>query len=127
MWTMCDFFLHTKPGSANDSESKIVTLLCFGAPDAIYNRFASIHNQTAWKDVLAEPYLIFEVLFDELHGVFDNAVWELSKAVNPEEKMALERAGANGDGKHESGLSFQNLHNIQKYSIHHGVLSDVLR
>ena len=117
MWTMCDFFLHTKPGSANNSESKIVTLLCFGAPDAIFNRFASIHNHTAWKDVLAQPYLMFDVLFDELHGVFDNAVWELSKAVNPEEKMALERAGSNGDGKHESGLSFQNLHNIQKYCI----------
>jgi hypothetical protein len=55
MWTMCDFFLHIKPSSANDSESKIVTLLCFGAPDAIFNRFASIHHQTAWKDVLAQP------------------------------------------------------------------------
>lgn len=126
MWTMCDFFLHTKPGPANDSESRIVTLLCFGAPDAISNRFASICDQTAWKDVLAQPYLIFDVLFDELHGVFDNAVWELSKAVNPEEKMALERAGANGDGKHESGLSFQNLHNIQKYCIYCGASSNAL-
>jgi hypothetical protein len=47
--------------------------------------------------------------------------------VNPEEKMALERAGANGDGKHESGLSFQNLHNIQKYCIRRGVAPDALR
>lgn len=113
MWTMCDFILHVKPGSANNSERKIVTLLCFGAPEDIPNRFATIRDQAAWKDVLAEPYLLFDIIFDELHGVFDNAVWELSKAVNPEEKMALERA--DGDGKHESSLSFQNLHNIQKY------------
>ena len=126
MWTMCDFFLHTKPDSANNSESKIVTLLCFGAPEALYNRFASICDPTAWKDVLDQPYLIFDVLFDELHGVFDKAVWELSKAVNPEEKMALERAGANGDGKHESGLSFQNLHNIQKYCTYHVMSSGLL-
>jgi hypothetical protein len=66
----------------------------------------------------------FDVLFDELHGVFDNAVWKLSKAMNPEEKMALERAGR--DGKHESNLSFQNLHNIQKYFIHYDMSSDLL-
>lgn len=124
MWTMCDFFLHTKPGSTNDSESKIVTLLCFGAPDAIFNRLTLIRDQTAWNDVVAQPYLIFDVLFDELHSIFDEAVWELSKAVNPEEKMALERAGR--DGKHESSLSFQNLHNIQKLCIHYDMSSDPL-
>jgi hypothetical protein len=123
-WTTCDFFLHTEPGSANDSKSKIVTLLCFGAPDAIFNWLASIRDHTAWKDVLAQPYLIFDVLFDELHGVFDNAVWELSKAVNSQEKMALERAGR--DGKHKSNLSFQNLHNIQKYCIHYDMSSGLL-
>jgi hypothetical protein len=74
--------------------------------------------------VLAQPYLIFDVIFNELHGVFDNAVWELSKAVNPVEKMALEGAGR--DGKHESDLSFQNLNNIQKYCIHYDMSSDPL-
>jgi len=115
MWTMCDFFLHVKPGAATNSEWKTVTLLCFGAPNTILDRFASIGDQTAWKDVLDQPYLLFDILFDELHDVFDKAVWELSKAVNPEEKMALERA--DGDGKHQSSVSFQNLHNIQKYAI----------
>jgi hypothetical protein len=47
MWTMCGFFLHTEPGSASDSKSKIATLLCFSAPDAIFNRLASIRDQTA--------------------------------------------------------------------------------
>lgn len=113
MWTMCDFFLHVKPAVPNDGERKIVTLLCFGAPEEIQNRFASLlEDKLAWTDTIAEPYLLFDVLFDELHGVFDNAVWELSKAVNPEEKMALERADS--DAKHESSWSFLNLHNIQK-------------
>jgi hypothetical protein len=113
MWTMCDFFLHIKPAVAGNSERKIVTLLCFGAPDEILQRFVSLQVKTSWKDALVEPYLLFDVLFDELHGVLDKAVWELSKAVNPEEKLALERA--DGDGKHESSASFLNLHNIQKY------------
>jgi hypothetical protein len=45
-------------------------------------------------------------------------VWELSKAVNPEEKQALKRAElkpADDLSKHESSASFLNLHNIQKY------------
>jgi hypothetical protein len=113
MWTMCDFFLHVKPAVAGNSEPKTVTLLCFGAPDEVVQRFISLQDKASWKETLAEPYLLFDVLFDELHGVFDKAVWELGKAVNPEEKLALERA--DGDGKHKSSASFLNLHNIQKY------------
>jgi hypothetical protein len=112
LWTMCDFFLHSSPASNESCDSRIVTLLCFGAPDEVLRRFVHLLGQTSWKDVISEPYLLFDILFDELHGVFDDAVWELSKAVNPEEKMALERAG--GDARQECNLNFQNLHNIQK-------------
>lgn len=115
MWTMCDFYLHTKPGVADSSDQRTVTLLCFGAPNEIFERFNTLLGLEEWRDVLNEPYLLFDILFDELHSVFDTIVWELSKAVNPEEKMALERAG--GFAKLESELSFQNLHNIQKYDI----------
>jgi hypothetical protein len=109
---MYDFFFHVSPASTESCDSRIVTLLCFGAPNEVHRRFVHLLGQMSWKDVISEPYLLFDVLFDELYGVFDDAVWELSKAVNPEEKMALERAG--GDEKLECSLNFQNLYNIQK-------------
>ena len=93
-----------------------MTLLYFGAPQHIFDRFAMMSCHTAWKDILTEPYLLFDVLFDELHGIFDTAVWEMSRAVNPEEKMALERANAIAKpGNTLSSQRIQNLHNIQKY------------
>lgn len=117
MWAMADFYLHVSPAMTENCDKRTVTLLCFGAPDEVPKRFKNLldQDQEAWRDVLSEPYLIFDILFDELHGVFDNAVWELSKAVNPEEKKALERADlADAQG---TTVSFQNLHNIQKYFI----------
>jgi hypothetical protein len=119
MWTMCDFYLHVGPATNEKRSQRTVTLLCFGAPDEVRKRFDSLLDQASWKDVLSEPYLLFDILFDELHGVFDDAVWELSKAVNPEEKSALKRA--NEISKHESA-SFLNLHNIQKYIVYSGAL-----
>jgi hypothetical protein len=119
MWTMCDFYLHVGPATNENRSQRTVTLLCFGAPDEVHKRFDSLLDQASWKDVLSEPYLLFDILFDELHDVFDDAVWELSKAVNPEEKSALKRA--NEISKHESA-SFLNLHNIQKYIVYSGAL-----
>jgi hypothetical protein len=113
MWTMCDFYLHVKHGLETNGEREIVTLLCFGAPGTIMERFNYLHHQTAWRDVLTEPYILFDILFDELHGMSDNIAWELSKAVNPEEKLTLARGAENG--KHWSDFNYQNMHNIQKY------------
>jgi hypothetical protein len=115
MWIMCDFYLHVRPSSVGNSDRKTVTLLCFGAPNEILDRFENLRDLDEWQDILSEPYLLFDIVFDELHDVFDKIVWELSKAVNPEERMALERAGRSA--KQESNLSFQNLHNIQKYGL----------
>jgi hypothetical protein len=113
MWTMCDFYLHVQPESETNGKQKIVTLLCFGAPGEIIDRFDCLLYQTAWRDVLVEPFFLFGILFDELHGISDTIAWELSKAANPEEKMALTRAEENG--KRRSNFNYQNMHNIQKY------------
>lgn len=115
MWYMADFYLHISPDSEEDCDNRTLTLLNFGAPIELSERFNSLLNQdqNAWKDVLGEPYLLFDILFDELHGVFDRAVWELSKVVQPEEKKALQRADLAGERR----LDFQNLHDAQTYHI----------
>lgn len=114
LWSMCDFYLHVRPESTEGSEyGKAVTLLCFGAPKEVIQRFQRLLcKRDAWGEVLLEPYLLFDVLFDQLHDFFDNKAWHISEAVRPEERAALRRAGTLGsDG---DKINFKYLHNIQK-------------
>lgn len=114
MWTMCDFFIHVKPETPQSE--KAVTLLCFGAPEQVVDRFERLLDEDAWANVMDEPHLLFDILFDEIHSMFDKAVSLLRSAVNPEEKAALDRAGRHGRfGTPGDTVNFQNLHNIQKY------------
>jgi hypothetical protein len=110
----CHFYLHVRHESTEGSGyEKAVTLLCFDAPREVVHRFQRLlHNRDAWCEILLEPYLLFDVLFDELHDFFDKKVWNLSAAVSPEEKSALMRADTLGSvgGK----IDFQSLHNTQK-------------
>lgn len=116
LWIMCDFFMHVTPPSTNSAAQSTVTLLCFGPPDNIYNRFEGLLGRDSWKDIPQEPYLLLDLLFNDLHESYDEAVWKLSRAVNPAEKEALERAGELGNhGRDFSSFSFRPLHNIQKY------------
>jgi hypothetical protein len=128
LWTMCDFFLHVRPkASEPDGAKKAVTLLCFGAPEAVFERFRRLpRKENVWTKAIEEPYLLFDILFDQLHEVFDDKVWHLSEAIRPEEKTALQRAArfASDDSKDKQQpkdqsrleeTDFQNLHNIQKY------------
>jgi hypothetical protein len=40
LWSMCDFYLHVRHESTKGSEhGKAVTLLCFGAPKEVTDRF----------------------------------------------------------------------------------------
>ena len=114
LWSMCDFYLHVRPGSIEESgDEKAVTLLCFGAPKEVSVRFNRLlQKRDAWREILLEPYLLFDTLFDQLHEFFDNKAWRISEAVRPEERAALKRAGTLGsDG---DKINFKYLHNIQK-------------
>lgn len=112
LWLMCDFYLDVKPAVSGNCGQEVVTLLCFGAPDTVYCRFEKLLDRPAWSDVLSEPYLLFDILFDELLGGIDQTSWRLWRVANPEEIMALNRADV--IGKHGSSTNYQNLHNIQK-------------
>ncbi|KAL1588768.1 hypothetical protein WHR41_02574 [Cladosporium halotolerans] len=115
LWIMCDFFLHVEPAGWGLDGEKVVTLLCFGAPSEVVEHFQRLLGNRAWSDITEEPYLLFEVLFNDLHEVYDQAVWKLSRAVNPAEREAVQRAGDLGKyGRDFSDFSFRHLNNIQK-------------
>lgn len=101
LWIMCDFFLHV-------AEDKTVTLLCFGTPEPIVQRFEELLDKDSWRDILEEPYLLFAIIFDELHNIFDELSKDLGLALRKVEQAALNQAGA-------PQLSFRDLHEVQKY------------
>lgn len=100
LWIMADFFLHI----AND---EVVTLLCFGATDEIVRRFEELLDKSSWNDILEEPYLLWAIVFDELHEFFDDLSKKLGFALRRVEEAAINQAGA-------PQLSFKDLHEVQK-------------
>jgi len=101
LWIMCDFFLHV-------SKDKRVTLLCFGVPDLVVHRFERLLTKTSWGDVLQEPYLLYAIVFDELHEIFDSLSKVLTTAFKKVEGAVIGQASA-------PPLNFRQLHEIQKY------------
>lgn len=75
LWPMCDFYLHIRRESTEpNSDKKAVTLFCFGAPAAVGERFGKLlQKREAWLEVIEEPFLVSDVLFDQLHQVL--AIW----------------------------------------------------
>lgn len=118
LWTNCDFYLHIRRKSTQPKErEEAVTLFCFGAPNTVRERFCRLHRSRGriWPEIVETPYLLFDVLFDELHALIDRSAWNLHGVVALEEEQALKLVF---DSEHfDAGMkrSFRNLHNIQKY------------
>ena len=100
LWVMCDFFLHV-------THEQVVTLLCFGAPDGIVKRFEELLDKSSWNDILEEPYLLWAIILDELHDLFDTLSKKLAVTLRKVEEAAINQAGA-------PQLSFKDLHEVQK-------------
>lgn len=87
LWLMTDFFLHA-------AKDKTVTLFCFGAPDGIVDRFEELLDKSSWRDILEEPYLLWAIIFDELHDFFDTLSMQLAKIVRDVEGAAVNESRA---------------------------------
>jgi hypothetical protein len=101
LWIMCDFFLHV-------TKDRSVTLLCFGVPPTIVLRFEKLLAKASWDDVLEEPFLLFVIILDELHDIFNSLSTILAVALRKVEEAAISQAGA-------PSLNFHQLHEIQKW------------
>lgn len=113
MWVMCDFFLHVRRDPSDQEQAATVTLLCFGAPSEVFERFAALIPSPGWKGCMEEPSLLFDIIFDELHGIFDRAAWRLGAAIRPVEELTLHEAST--EEQKTCNIDFKLLHNAQKY------------
>jgi hypothetical protein len=113
MWVMCDFFLHVKRDLSDKQKAATVTLLGFGAPDEVLKRFTALIPDPGWTECMDEPSLLFDIIFDELHGIFDRTAWRLGAAIRPVEESTLEKAKT--EEQKSCDIDFKLLHNAQKY------------
>lgn len=131
-WHRAGFFLHAAPGrpphSRSDSghpdskgtgkiqQTTKVTLICFGAPPALEQRFYRLALHHSWVDALADPYTLFDIVLDELYLQMDSIAWSLSEVFGGIEGRTFNRAVE--PGKAADRIDFVGLHNVSKHVIY---------
>jgi hypothetical protein len=110
-------------GSQHSGEQdRFVTLLCFGAPHAVIQRFRRLESYANWHNIYKEPFLIFDVIYTELSLLVDNVAWALADVFWPIEKSTLELAEAGRRGTFpetlNSQMDFAGLHDMSKHCIY---------
>jgi hypothetical protein len=71
-YTRSAFFLRT-------STAGEVTLCCFGATRHVRDRFSRFMKTDGWRDVLANPLVLFDLVLDGLFLDVDETVWNMNR------------------------------------------------
>jgi hypothetical protein len=112
-WIRSGFFLTSQPGS--DTEST-VTLICFGASPETERRFENLTLNPAWEQALQDPFILLDIVFDELYIQLDTVAWKLGGVFGEMEGKILHRASKPGSAADR--IDFVGLHNISKHVIY---------
>ena len=115
LWIMSDYFIHIQRSPSPNSKGSrfTVTLLCFGAPEAVVERFRRSLDRPLWEDVCQEPYLLFDFIYEELYQLVDDRAWMLADVFRTVERSTLESAQ---DTKSKTAnVDFAGLHNASKH------------
>ncbi|KAH7112378.1 hypothetical protein EDB81DRAFT_670987 [Dactylonectria macrodidyma] len=97
-WHRAGFFLRLE----NDGST---TLVCFGATPRVRHRINEFVAAKAWQHVKADPYVLFDLVFEGLYFEVDDT-------------LILEYANSKNIRKMSSKIPFAALHNCAKHIIH---------
>lgn len=114
-WIRSIFFLHVRPEDHKSGQAKSVTLLCFSAEQCVASRFYHLLENDAWRDVLGEPFLLFDIVYAELFAMEDGFAWGLANRFRGVERSTLIQA--EDQSSSETNVDFQNLHDISRNCI----------
>jgi hypothetical protein len=112
-WIVCDAYLHVRP---RRDESKCVTLLFFGAPPKVIQRFGRLLESDAWTDAVQEPYILFALVYEQLFLLLDQAAWTLAGWFRSKERGALD--SVQQESSRVEATDFATLHEIAKHGIY---------
>lgn len=95
-WLKPGFILRIRPARTNSPKPSRMTtsssddtlttapvqakaeMFCFGAPITLRDRFQRMMNLATCDDILQDPYVLLEVVLEEMHKVMDRTGWTLS-------------------------------------------------
>lgn len=63
--------------SAASVESR-VELFCFGAPEPLGERFRKLKDVAICNDLMQDPYILLEVVLEEMYKLLDRTGWTIS-------------------------------------------------
>ena len=90
-WIRAAFFLKSETTDASSPKVKtqggMVTLLCFGASDALVQRLSKLLQRSSWTDLIEDPYLLYTIVLDELYLQLDGMAWRLNEVFGSMEKV----------------------------------------
>ena len=119
-WIVCDTYLHIR--KHKDESKTSVTLLFFGAPPKVVQRFERLLASKAWADAVLEPYLLLALVYEQLFLLLDKAAWTLAGWFRSTERRALDSARQESSPSpshaHVEATDFATLHEIAKHGIY---------
>lgn len=121
-WIVCDTYLHVRKHKDDDSK-KSVTLIFFGAPPKVIQRFERLLASDAWADAVQEPYILLALVYEQLFLLLDKAAWTLAGWFRSKERSALNSSSVRQDSPSPShhiveATDFATLHEIAKHGIY---------
>jgi len=114
-WIVCDTYLHVR--KRKDEPKNNVTLLFFGAPPKVVQRFERLLGSEAWADAVQEPYILLALVYEQLFLLLDKAAWTLAGWFRSKERTALNSVRQESSS-HVEATDFATLHEIAKHGIY---------
>jgi hypothetical protein len=62
-------------------------LYCFGAPDTLHGRFQALATKATHDDLQQDPYLLLNIVFEEMFKVMDHTGWAIADTFGPIERV----------------------------------------
>ena len=107
---------HTLTQALEDPD---VEMFCFGAPTTVRERFRTFKDIAACDDIMQDPYVLLEIVLEEMHKVMDRTAWMLSDVFGTVELQTLELANEPGRAAKKLPTDhFPRLHNLAKHCIY---------
>ncbi|GAB7330042.1 hypothetical protein MBLNU13_g01728t1 [Cladosporium sp. NU13] len=114
-WIVCDTYLHVR--KRKDESKNSVTLLFFGAPPKVMQRFERLLGSEAWAGAVQEPYILLALVYEQLFLLLDKAAWTLAGWFRSKERSALNSVRQDSSS-HAEATDFATLHEIAKHGIY---------
>ncbi|QDS77316.1 hypothetical protein FKW77_004696 [Venturia effusa] len=95
-----------------DTQPPSLEVVLFGAEEDMKARLRQIVEGEGWKDILSDPYILLDVILDELYLNMDRNVQDVSGLFGGIESGVINSTASPGQATAQ--INFQILHNLSK-------------